>query len=694
MNSPANNPLLAPWETLHELPPFDRIRPEHFAPALEVAMAEHRRELDAIASSKEAPSFANTVAAFDRSGKLLARVGLVFWNLTASETSPALQEIEREWAPRLAAHQSATYLDERLFERVAAVHAGREGLGLDEEERRLVDRVYLDFVLAGAKLPAASKKRAAAIQQELASLYTEFAQNVLADEASFELELVGDNALAGLPDFVVAAAQSAAAARGKLGSAIITLSRSLVVPFLTYSERRDLRELAFRAWTRRGELSTDRDNLEIARKILGLRQELAALHGAASYADYALQDTMAGSKEAVLQLLHRVWGPARRRAQAELAQLQAMADELGDDVEIAPWDWRYYAEKVRAKKYQLDDGELKPYLELGRMRAAMFAVAERLFGLKIERREGVALYHPEVECFEVKDGTSGALIGVFLSDNFARPSKRGGAWMNSYREQQRGPEGAVTPVVVNNNNFARAPEGQPTLLSLDDLRTMFHEFGHGLHGLLSEVTYARLSGTNVLRDFVELPSQLMEHWAFRPEVLREHARHVETGEPIPDELIARMKRAMTFNQGFDAVEYTASALVDMELHARSDAGSLDLATFEKEILARLEMPSAIVMRHRLPHFLHLFSGPEYAAGYYVYLWAAVLDNDAFDAFEEAGDIFDPATAARLRKYIYSSGNRLEPGAAYRAFRGRDPDPTPMLRNRGLLEGATTTVAAD
>jgi peptidyl-dipeptidase Dcp len=689
MTSAETNPLLAPWDTLHELPPFDRIRPEHFAPALEAAMAEHLRELDAIATSREAPTFANTVAAFDRSGKLLARVGLVFWNLTASETSPALQEVERDWAPRFAAHQSAIYLNERLFERVAAVHAGRDGLGLSDEERRLLDRVYLDFVLAGAKLPPAARQRAAAIQEELASLCTEFAQNVLADEASFEIELVGEDALAGLPDFVVAAARNAAAERGKPGRAVITLSRSLVVPFLTYSERRDLREEAFRAWTRRGELSPGRDNLGIARKILGLRQELAALHGKASYADYALQDTMAGSKEAVLRLLHQVWGPARRRAQAEAEQLQRMADELGDEVQIAPWDWRYYAEKVRARCYELDDGELKPYLELGRMQAAMFAVAERLFGLKIERREGVPLYHPDVECFEVKDAGSSALIGVFLSDNFARPTKRGGAWMNAYREQQRRPEGAVTPVVVNNNNFARAPEGKPTLLSLDDLRTMFHEFGHGLHGLLSDVTYARLSGTNVLRDFVELPSQLLEHWAFRPEVLREHARHVETGEPIPDDLIGRMKRAMTFNQGFDAVEYTASALVDIALHARPDAGSLDLAAFEREELTRLEMPSAIVMRHRLPHFLHLFSGPEYAAGYYVYLWAAVLDNDAFDAFEEAGDIFDPATAALLRKHIYSGGNRAEPGAAYRAFRGRDPDPTPMLRNRGLLESTAS-----
>jgi peptidyl-dipeptidase Dcp len=649
-------------------------------------MAEHRRELDAIATSAEPPTFANTVEALDRSGTLLARVGGVFWNLTSSETSAALQEIERAWAPRFAAHQSAIYLDERLFRRVAAVHEGR-GSGLDDEQRRLLERVHLDFVLAGAALPQASRARLAAIQEELASLCTTFAQNVLADEASFEIELVGEDALAGLPGFLVAAARGAATERGKPGSAVITLSRSLVVPFLTYSDRRDLREQAFRAWTRRGELSPERDNPGVARKILGLRQELAALHGAASYADHALRDTMAGSKEAVQELLHRVWGPARRRAHGEAAALQQMADELGDAAAIQPWDWRYYAEKVRARRYDLDDGELKPYLELRRMTGAMFAVAERLFGLRIERREGLALYHPDVEAYEVRDRKSDALLGVFLADNFARPTKRGGAWMNAYREQHRRPEGPVVPIVVNNNNFARAPEGQPTLLSLDDLRTMFHEFGHGLHGLLSDVTYARLAGTNVLRDFVELPSQLLEHWAFRPEVLREHARHVDTGAPMPDELIARMKKAATFNQGFDAVEYTASALVDLALHARPDAGDLDLAAFEREELARLEMPAQIVMRHRLPHFLHLFAGQDYASAYYVYLWAAVLDHDAFGAFEEANDLFHQPTAERLRRWVYGNGNRTDPAQAFQAFRGRAPDPTPMLRNRGLLEDA-------
>jgi len=681
-HTPAN-PLLTPWATPHGLPPFDLIRAEHFRPAMEAAMAEHRAELEVITTRAEPADFANTIEALDLAGRLLARVGNVFWNLTSSETSPALQEAERELAPRVAAHQSAVYLDEALFARVDAVYQQREALGLGPEQLRLLERVHLDFVMAGARLGPEARRRAAAISEELATRCTEFAQNVLADESEFTIDL-DEQALAGLPDFVASAARAAAAERGKPG-ALVTLSRSLVVPFLTYSPRRDLRERAFKAWTRRGELRPEKSNLPVARKILALRQELAALHGAASYTDYALRDTMARGQAAVMDLLERVWTPAKLRAAGEARALQAMADELGDRLTIEPWDWRYYAEKVRSKRYDLDDAEVKPYFELGRMVGAMFDVAERLFGLKITRREGLALYHPDVQAHEIRDAASGALIGLFLSDNFARPTKRGGAWMSAYREQSRH-GGEVLPIVVNNNNFARAPGGQPTLLSADDLRTLFHEFGHGLHGLLSSVHYARLSGTNVLRDFVELPSQLMEHWALRPEVLSQHARHVQTGEPIPPALIGRIKQAATFNQGFDSVEFVASALVDIALHRRPDAGDLDLAAFEQQELARLGMPPQIVMRHRLPHFLHLFSGPEYASAYYVYLWAAVLDNDAFDAFEEAGDIFHPETAARLRQVIYGSGNTLEPGAAFRAFRGRDPDVRPMLRNRGLLAG--------
>ncbi len=678
------NPLLQRWDTPYELPPFDRIRAEHFVPAMNAAMAAQRDELHAIAERTDAPTFDNTIAAIDASGELLARVAGVFWNLTSSETSPALQEAERELAPRTAAHQNAMYLNARLFARIVAVHDARDTLGLSPEQVRLTERIHMDFLMAGARLSKHDRERAAAINEELASLCTTFAQNVLADESSGGLTLEGDDALAGLPPFVIEAGRAAAAERGQPGKVIITLSRSLVVPFLTYSDRRDLREKAFKEWTRRGELSDDRANLAIAQKILALRQELAGLHGAKSYTDYALRDTMAGHRDAVLELLHRVWEPARLRAADEARALQELADARGDRITIEPWDWRYYAEKVRAQRYDLDESAVKPYLELGQMVRAVFAVAERLFGLKIVRREGLALYHPDVEAYEVQDAASGSLIGLFLSDNYARPTKRGGAWMSSYRDQSTAHGGPVLPIVVNNNNFARAPSGQPTLLSMDDVRTLFHEFGHGLHGLLSSVGYKRLSGTSVLRDFVELPSQLMEHWASQPAVLREFALHADTHAPMPDELITKLRRTATFNQGFDSVEFTASALVDIALHARADAGSIDLASFEQEELARLGMPPQIVMRHRLPHFLHVFSGPDYASAYYVYLWAAVLDHDAFGAFEEAGDIFHPETAARLRSTIYGSGNTVEPGAAYRAFRGREPDVTPMLRNRGML----------
>jgi peptidyl-dipeptidase Dcp len=455
------------------------------------------------------------------------------------------------------------------------------------------------------------------------------------------------------------------------------------VPFLTYSDRRDLREQAFKAWTTRGEHDGARDNRPIAREILALRNEQARLHGYDNYADYALVDRMAGTPDAVAELLAQVWEPAKARAAVERDALQASAKAQGATDAIEPWDWRYYAEKVRKAQYHLDDSVLKPYFSLERMLAAAFDTAHRLFRISFVPRPDIATYHPDVRVFEVR-GPDDKMIGVFLSDNFARPNKRGGAWMNAYRWQSR-MAGETLPIVVNNNNFAKGPAGTPTLLSADDVRTLFHEFGHGLHGLLSQVTYERLSGTHVLRDFVELPSQLFEHWAFEPAVLRRHALHHATGEPIPDELIERLKEARRFNQGFETVEYTASALVDMALHANPDPAGADIVEFERAELERIGMPREILPRHRLPHFGHLFAGAGYAAGYYVYLWAEVLDADGFDAFLEAGDPFDPAVAERVKQYVYSSGGTLLPAAAYRAFRGRDPRVEPLLAQRGLAD---------
>jgi len=681
------NPLLGPWNTPYGLPPFEAVHARHFGPAFDLAMREHLAEIDAIAGLAAPAGFDDTVAAFDRSGRLLVRLEGLFFNLASSHASPELQAVERELAPRLAAHESAIYLHAGLFARIAAVHAQRAALALSAEQCRLVERIHLDFVRAGAMLAPEPKRRYAQVMERLAELTTRFGQNVLADESAFRLELGGEADLAGLPDFVRAVARVAARERGVKADGVVTLSRSHIVPFLSFSERRDLREQAWRAWTSRGEHDGEHDNRAIAGEVLSLRNEQARLHGYASYADYALADTMAGTQAAVDGLLAQVWGPARRRADAEHEALRELQRSRGESHPIEAWDWRFYAEKLRQARYELDEAVVKPYFPLERMVAAAFDCAQRLFGLRFIEQPTVRAYHPDVQVYEVRDAQE-ALVGVFLHDNFARPTKRSGAWMSSYREQSRNgtPEG-VLPIVVNNNNFARGAPGEPTLLSFDDATTLFHEFGHGLHGLLSNVHFERLSGTSVLRDFVELPSQLFEHWLEDPEVLRRHARHHLTGEAIPEDLVRRLQAARKFNQGYETVRYAASALVDMAAHALADAQAPDITALECEVLERIGLPPAIGMNHRLAHFQHLFSGASYAAGYYVYLWAEVLDADGFDAFVEVGDPFDPGVADRLRRFIYSSGNTLEPRQAYLAFRGREPSIEPMLRQRGLLEGS-------
>jgi peptidyl-dipeptidase Dcp len=687
----ADNPLLQAWDTPFGLPPFDRIRPEHFEPALRAAMAEHRAELAALTAQAEPPSFDNTLARFDRSGRRLDKVGSVFYNLTASATTPALQAVQRAMAGPLAAHHSAVYMDAALFARVDALHAQRHALGLDGEQLRLLERTHLAFVRAGAQLAREAQRRYAQVMEELAALTTRFAQNVLHDESSWHLLLPDDAALAGLPGFVRDAARQAAAERGVEGH-VITLSRSLVVPFLTFSTRRDLREQAWRAWTQRGEHPGEHDNRELARDILRLRREQAALHGHSCYADYALADTMAGTRAAVAGLLDEVWPRALAAVERERQALLALAQGEGaaTDGVIEPWDWRFWAEKVRQRHYALDDAEIKPYFPLEAMVQAAFDCASRLFGLRFAPRADLPVYHPDVKAYEVQDA-AGRSVGIFLQDNFARPGKRSGAWMSALRMQTRNlvpgdPATAALPVILNNNNFAKGAPGAPALLSLDDARTLFHEFGHGLHGLLSNVTFESLSGTQVLRDFVELPSQIYEHWITEPEVLKRHARHWQTGEPIPDALIEKLHRARRFNQGYETVRYAASAIADMAVHALPDVEPpADLCAFEAKLLRTRGLPHGVGQNHRLVHFQHLFSGSGYAAGYYVYLWAEVLDADGYDAFREAGSPFDPAVADRLRRFIYGSGNSLEPGAAYRAFRGRDAAVTPLLEKRGLLE---------
>jgi peptidyl-dipeptidase Dcp len=633
--------------------------------------------------------------AFDRAGALHRKIYCCFSNLCSSNGIPELQAVETKMAGPLAAHENKVYTLPGLFSKIDTVHQARHTLALSREQLRLVERVHLDFVRSGARFGPADQARYAAITEEMAQLETQFTQNLLADESEITIQLSNAD-LVGLPPDLVAAARQAALDRKVEGddAHIITLSRSLVEPFITYSERRDLREKAWKLWTSRGELDPKRDNLAVARAILALRAEQAKMHGYETFGHYATADTMAGTPDRVMELLEKVWNKGKESINRERKELETYisahetSSTAGDaGVTIEPWDWRYYEEKVRQSCYNMDESEAKPYFALDRMLEAIFDVAHELFGLTFKHRPDIAAYHPDVKVYEVHQGEGGPLVAMFLSDNYARQHKRSGAWMSEFRTQCRDGDERIVPIVVNNNNFNKGKAGEPTLLSFDDARTLFHEFGHGLHGMLSDVAYQRLAGTSVLRDFVELPSQLYEHWLSQEKVLQKHARHHASGEVIPAELMERMNKARRFGQGFATIEYTASALVDAALHkakVAEGAEVLDIAAFEKTELERLGMPQGIVMRHRPAHFSHLFSSSSYASAYYVYLWAEVLDADGFDAFLEAGDCFDAATAERVRKYIYSAGNSYDPAEAFRLFRGRDPAIEPMLKKKGLL----------
>ncbi len=676
---PDANPLLKPWTDPFDTPPLDRIEPAHFPPAFDRAMAEQMAEIERVAQSDQPATFENVIAAMERSGRLLRRVSAVFFNLTGAHTNDALQAIERDMAPRLARHRSAILMNARLFDRVKAVYERRDKLGLAPEPMQVLSRYHTMFVRAGAGLDEGAKNRLAAITERLAALGTAFSQNLLADEQAYALVLEDEQDLAGLPDFVREAAARAALERGLQGKHAITLARSSIEPFLQFSERRDLRERAFRAWTARGDTDGATDNKAIIAETVALRAERARLLGFANFAAYKLDDSMAKTPDAAADLLHRVWEPARKRALRERDALQARVSEEGRNFRVAPWDWRHYAEKVRKAEFVLDESAIKPYLQLDKMIEAAFDVARRLFGLDFHERADVPAYHPEVRVWEAT--RSGRHVGVFMGDYFARPSKRSGAWCSGFRGQEK-LDGEVRPIVVNVMNFSK---GDPALLSFDDARTLFHEFGHALHALLSDVTYAMIAGTNVARDFVELPSQLYEHWLEQPEVLSRFAVHHKTGEPLPDHLLNRLRAARNFNQGFATVEYVASALVDLDLHALRSADNLDIRAFERAALERIGMPDEIVMRHRTPHFAHVFSGEAYSAGYYSYMWSEVMDADAFRAFEETGDVFDADTAKRLHDFIYSAGYSQDPDEAYRAFRGRMPAVDALLEKRGLLE---------
>jgi peptidyl-dipeptidase Dcp len=675
------NPFFETWNTPFGAPPFSRIRPEHFVPAYERAFAEHEAEIATIAGQAEPPTFDNTIIALENAGRALQRVDDIFGQLVGTDSNDTLLAIERDISPRTAAHWNKVRMNAPLFARLDALYQKRDSLSLTGEQQRVLERHHTKYRREGAALEPEKKKRLAVIVERLASLGTAFSQNVLADEQSYTMELDGEADLAGLPEFLREAAAAAATERGMAGKHVITLQRSSVEPFLQFSSRRDLREKAFRGWIARGDKGDKTDNKALIAEMIALRIERARLLGYPTFAQYRLDDAMAKTPEAVRGLLEKVWKPARKAALADRDALQELIAEEGGNFKVAPWDWRYYAEKLRARRCDFEESEVKPYFQLDRVIEAAFYGAEKLFGLTFHPVE-VPVWHPDVRAWEVR-GADSNHVGIFYGDYFARPSKHGGAWMGTLRDQEK-LAGNVRPIVLNVMNFNK---GDPTLLSFEDARTLFHEMGHGLHGLLSNVTYPTVSCTSVLTDWVELPSQLYEHWFEQPEVLRKFARHYKTGEPIPEALVQKLMAAKNFDRGCQTLEYISSALVDLDLHLLTSAEGLDVNAFERQTLERIGMPEEIAMRHRPPHFTHVFSGGYYASAYYSYMWSEVLDADAFAAFEETGDIFNPEIARKLYQNVLSTGGSRDPAELYVAFRGRMPTADALLKKRGFLDAS-------
>jgi peptidyl-dipeptidase Dcp len=685
----AANPLLAEWVGPYGgVPPFDQVRVEDFEPALEAAMAQNLAEVDRIANHPEPPTFENTLAAMERAGETLSRVMAIYGVWGSNVSTPEFQAVQRVMAPRMAAFSDRIAQNEALFQRVEAVYRSPELAGRTPEEQRLAWLHYTNFTRSGARLDAAGKERLSAINQRMAALFTSFNQNVLGDETEYTLVLEREADLAGLPASLRDAAAAEAESQGAPGRWVITNTRSSMEPFLTYADRRDLRERGWRMWVGRGDMGGERDNNAIITEILQLRAERARLLGYETHAHWRLENAMARMPERAMELMEAVWTPAVARARDEVADMQALARARGDDLVIEPWDYRYYSEKVRQERYDLDQDEVKQYLQLDRLRDGMFWVAGELFGFRFTPVEDVPVFHPDVSVWEVTRVTDGGHVGLFYFDPYARAGKRSGAWMTAYR-RQHGLNGGVTTLVSNNSNFVKGRPGEPVLISWDDAETLFHEFGHALHGLSSSVTFPSLSGTAVPRDYVEFPSQILEHWLSTPEVLQRFAVHYRTGDPIPQELVDRIEAAATFNQGFATTEFLASGLMDMKLHLAGDR-PIDPAAFERETLEALGMPREIVMRHRTPHFGHVFGSDGYSAGYYSYLWADVLTADAFEAFLDAGGPYDRAVAARLIEHVFSAGNTVDPADAYRAFRGRDAEVDALMAKRGFTSGARST----
>ncbi len=675
------NPFFHAFNTPFETPPFDKIKTEHYLPAFKEGMKRQKAEIVEIAASPDSPTFENTIVAMENSGPLLTEVSNVFDNLNSSNTNDVMQGIAKEVAPLLSQHEDDILLNAQLFQRVKTVYDQKDSLDLTAEQKMLLDKYYKNFVRGGANLNDEQKTKLRAINKELSLLSLKFGENLLKETNAFEMVIDNKDDLAGLPEAVVQGAAEAAKERGYEGKWVFTLHKPSMIPFLQYSGKRDLREKIFKAYINRCNNDNEYDNKKIATRMAALRVDRANLLGYKTYAHFVLEKNMAKVPENVYKLLDQLWTPALKTAKKEAADLQAMIDKEGGEFKLQPWDWWYYAEKVKKSKYDLDDSALRPYFKLENVINGVFTVANKLFGIQFVQRTDIVIYHPDVKVFEVQEA-DGSPIGILYTDYFPRASKRGGAWMNSFRKQSKKDGKNILPIIVNVGNFSKPTGDKPALISFEEASTMFHEFGHALHGLLSDCTYETLSGTAVPRDFVELPSQLMENWAAAPAVLKMYAKHYQTGEPIPQELIDKMENAKYFNQGFAETEYLAASYLDMDWHTLTDDTEQDCMAFENKSLGRIGLIPQIVVRYRTPYFQHIFAGG-YAAGYYSYVWAEVLDADAFEAFKENG-LFDQKTAQALRKYIYSAGGTDDPMELYKRFRGREPKVEPLLKRKGFI----------
>lgn len=674
------NPLLAAYDTPFQVPPFDKIKDEHFRPAYEEALKQHNVEIDSIVNNQEAPSFENTIVALEKAGSLLTNVSRVFFNMNSANTNDTIQAIAKDLAPVLSAHSDEIRLNSQLFERVRAVYDQKAELSLDAEDSKLLEETYKGFVRAGANLSDEDKEKLKTINAELSVLTTQFGQNLLAETNAYELIIDNEADLAGLPDALKAAAADVAKAKGQDGKWAFTLQNPSLMPFLQYAENRELRRQMWDAYQMRGNNGNANDNKENLLKTANLRLEKANLLGYPSHAAYVLEESMAVNPSNVYSLLNKLWTPALAKAKIEAADIQKEIEAEGGDFAVAPYDWRYYAEKIRVKRFALNEEEIKPYFSLASVREGSFDVANKLWGLTFVALNNVPVYHDEVEVYEVKD-KDGSHLGLLYADFFPRESKRGGAWMTSFRSQSTKDGERVAPIISIVCNFTKPVGDQPALLTFDEANTLFHEFGHALHGLLSNVKYQSLAGTAVSRDFVELPSQIMENWASDPEVLKSYAKHYQTGEAIPDSLITKMENAGTFDQGFATTEYLAASLLDLDYHAATSPITGDVNAFEKSAMDKAGLIESIIPRYRSSYFQHIFAGG-YSAGYYAYIWAEVLDSDAFAAFKEKG-LYDQATAEAFRKHILERGGTGNAAEMYRAFRGKDPDPVHLMKKRGL-----------